>query len=307
MKFLDDASLYGRVDRCLNYLRQLSPPPGRPLPPPDRFHFYWYGNFSAKQALAVKSWLATQDPRSELWLWLDADSGYAGHQDNRWLRPLLPYIQVRKYDPASAAEGTPLAGRADLQRPPKLALRADCFRFVTLYHYGGIYIDIDTMLLRDFGTLLACFDREFCYRWSAHMPFANSAVLRLRKGSATALRLLERCAAKNSCHPRHALNFGEQKDLDLLVLPCPFFDPLWPHADRLDTSLAAPFDEFDQFFRPFNSRYRPWPEIHGVADFFPGAFAYHWHNGWKEPEVETSYYGLFNREFDERLARRKAA
>jgi hypothetical protein len=307
MRFLPDASLYRRVDHCLSYLRQLSPPVGQPSPPPERFHFYWFGNFTAKQAFAVKSLLATQDPRSELWLWLDADSGFAGHEDNPWLRPLLPHIQVRKYDPAAAAEGTPLAGRGDLQRPPKLALRADCFRFVTLYRHGGTYIDIDTMLVRDFGTLLACFDEEFCYRWSAHMPFANSAVLRLQKQSATALRLLERCAAQNSCHPKHVLSFDDQEDLDLLVLPCPFFDPLWPHNDGKDVSRAAPFDKFAQFFHPFDSRYRQRPEIRGVRDFFAGAFAYHWHNGWKEPEAIASYYGLFNREFDKRLAGRWAA
>ena len=41
-----------------------------------------------------------------------------------------------------------------------------------------------------------------------------------------------------------------------------------------------------------------------MRDFFPGSFAYHWHNGWKEPEHEASYFGLFNREFDQRLAGR---
>jgi hypothetical protein len=307
MRFLDDASLYRRVDHCLSYLRQLSPPAGKRSPPAERFHLYWYGNFTAKQAFAVKSVLATQDPQSELWLWLDADRGYDGHQDNPWLLPLLRQIQVRKYDPAAAALGTPAEGRDDLQRPPLPVRRSNCFRFVTLYHHGGIYIDIDTMLVRDFSPLLACFDDEFCYRWSANMPYANSAVLRLRQHSPTAWRILEHCAVQGSCRPRHVLNFAEQGDVDLLVLPCAAFDPLWPLVDGKDSSRAAPFDTFVQFFHPRSHAGVKRSEIRCLRDFFPGSFAYHWHNCWKEPEHTASYFSLFNREFDERLAGRQMA
>jgi len=52
---------------------------------------------------------------------------------------------------------------------------------------------------------------------------------------------------------------------------------------------------------------RPRAPIRSLADFFPGAFAYHWHNAWQEPEDANSYYALFEREIDHRLAASRAA
>jgi len=94
---------------------------------------------------------------------------------------------------------------------------------------------------------------------------------------AIALALLEGCAASGDTRPHTALRFEGREELDLTVLPCFFFDPLWPHNDRRDRYRAAPLKRFD--------------------DFFAGAFAYHWHGRWSAPERERSYFGWFQREF----------
>jgi hypothetical protein len=163
-----------------------------------------------------------------------------------------------------------------------------------------MYVDMDMMFLRDLRDLLhnRLFQDEFCYQWSSHMPYGNSAVLRLRQESAAAAALLARCAARGSCHPKHALAFDESADLDLLVLPCPFFDPLWPHYDRRDRCDAAPFTRFQDFFREFGWLFRSRRDIQSYRDFFPGVFAYHWHNCWEAKEHPSSYFGFFNQEFD---------
>jgi hypothetical protein len=262
---------------------------------------YWHGTFSVKQALGVKSFLATQDlENSELLLWLDGESGYAGHHENPLLKPYIPFVRVRRFDAEVEARDTPLEGKRKLYREVSLAGRSDFVRFVLLFKYGGIYADIDTMFLRDMQILLRNrqFQGEFCYRWSAHMSYANTAVLRLRPHSETANKLLERCGNIRSCLPRKLLQFGYNRDLDLLVLPCSFFDPLWPHSDGQDSYEEAPFHEFADFFRRFNWRFRPKVTIQSYRDFFPGAFAYHWHNFWDAPESKDSYFGLFNQEFD---------
>ena len=105
--------------------------------------------------------------------------------------------------------------------------------------------------------------------------------------------MLERCAALGTCHPRNVLRFDECRDLELLVLPCGYFDPLWPHHDRQERLRSAPFNRFGDFFRAFGPFFRAKRGVRSLRDFFPGAFAYHWHNFWEAPEVESSYFGRF--------------
>jgi hypothetical protein len=262
---------------------------------------YWYGDFSSKQAFTVKSFLATQDlGNSELWLWLDAESGHAGHNDNPYLRPFLPFLNVMRFDPEVEAKDSPLERSRDLYLDLDPTRRSNFFRFAVLYKYGGTYTDMDMMFLRDFDALRRTryFHDEFCYRWSSHVSYANSAVLRLNQHSDTARAILIKCCEVGCCRPRNVLRFEDNADLDITVLPCPFFDPLWPHHDRQDYYKTAPFRQFGDFFRKFGWRFRHIPAVRSYRDFFPGAFAYHWHNFWDAREYEDSYFGLFNKEFD---------
>src|SRR5262249_992221 len=138
--------------------------------PTERFHYYWHGEIGPKQAFALKSYLATQDlAQSEPWLWLDVRHGYAEHRSNRYLRPLLPFVTVRPFDPAEEVRSTPLEGREDLYEGRLPVSRSNLLRHVALFNYGGTYVDMDTMLLRDFRPLLdnSYLGPEFCYQWSA--------------------------------------------------------------------------------------------------------------------------------------------
>jgi Glycosyltransferase sugar-binding region containing DXD motif len=301
MKFLADALLYFRTEEYLRFLRELGRGPAGPPRARERYHLYWSGGFSRKQAFAVKSFLATQDlENSELWLWLDGERAYAGYEENAWLQPFVRFIHVKRFDPEVEARDTPLERKPELYRDVGPVARSNFFRFAVLYRHGGTYVDMDAMFLRDMRDLLddPYLAGEFCYRWSAHLPYANSAVMRLRQGSDTARALLVRCAEVGSCRPPVVLQFAETRRLDLLVLPCCFFEPLWPHFDRQDRYAAAPFDRFDGFFRRPGWRFRRRATIRGYRDFFPGAFIYHWHNCWEAAEPDTSYFGLFDHEFD---------
>jgi len=300
MRFLPDERLYARTEECLRYLRALEPAAPPPGAAPRRHHLYWRGDFARKQAFAVKSLLATQDlARSELWLWLDAEAGWAGHEENPFLRPLLPFLRPLRFDPAREAADTPVAGRSELYCERNAVRRSNFVRFVVLYRHGGIYCDMDTLFLRDFGALP---NAELCYRWSAGQPYANSAVLALRAGGATARELLLRCRELGSCRPLHVLRFAEGAELDLLVLPCAAFDPLWAHHDGKDSYEQAPFARFADFFQPVGPSTHPGSS--SFRDLFPGAFTYHWHNFWDAAEPEDCWFGRFDRELDRLLAER---
>jgi hypothetical protein len=91
VRFLPQERFYRRTEDCLAYLRELVAEDENGCRPFQRYHMYWFGPFGRKPAFAVKSFLATQDPgRGELWLWLDADEGYEGHQDNEFLARSSP-------------------------------------------------------------------------------------------------------------------------------------------------------------------------------------------------------------------------
>jgi hypothetical protein len=165
---------------------------------------------------------------------------------------------------------------------------------------------MDIMFLRNISALLnnGYIPEEFCYRWSANQNYGNNAFLRLGQYSENSHALLARCNEINTCYPRDVFQFDQNTDIDLMVLPCSFFDPLLPHHDRKDNYSAAPFRQFGDFFRRFGWTFKQKPNINSYVDFFPGAFAYHWHNFWDAREYEDSYFGFFNREFD-RLIREK--
>jgi hypothetical protein len=308
MRFLEDDRLYSRTDDCLRFLRSLGQGPGGGARrSPRRFHLYWRGAFGRKQAFALKSLLATQEvARDDLWLWLDALAGYEGHERNPFLRPLLPLLRVMPFAAEVEVRGTPIEDRPELYRNVDAAALSNCFRFVTLHRHGGVYADMDTMFLRDLDALFqqSSVTDEFCYRWSAHLPYANTAILALRAGSEVAHALLHRCAEIRSCRPATVLRFDDTRQLPLLVLPCAAFDPLWPHHDGQDRYAGAPYRRFADFFRRFGWRVRRAPTIRSHRDFFPGAFTYHWHNCWDAPEHADSYFGLFETEFDDLLQAR---
>lgn len=66
------------------------------------------GRFSRKPALAVKSFLATQNPAAcEVWLWLDGDTGVEDPARNPHLQPLLPCLTLRRFEAEVEMRGTP--------------------------------------------------------------------------------------------------------------------------------------------------------------------------------------------------------
>jgi hypothetical protein len=305
MRWLPEQQLYTSTEACLRYLRALTDNAAGGLTTPrERYHLFWNGEFGAKQAFAVKSFLATQDlDRTELWLWLDHKGGYAEHASNRFLSPLLPFLQVRAFDPVFESRDTPVERRPDLYVDSGFRARSDFVRHLVLFKFGGTYLDMDVMLLRDFRGLSHHWPgASYCYQWSSAQPFANSAVLRLTGGGQTALALLAKGAQIESFHPRRLLRFDELEQVDMLVLPCTFFDPLWPHVDQRDVLADAPFETFGAFFEPIKPRSGDDPGQSPGESFFPGAFAYHWHNQWKAPESPRSYYARFGRWFDARIS-----
>jgi hypothetical protein len=306
MRHLTDERLYYDTQYCLDFAKTIAPILSAPAPPVI-FHFYWRGAISRKIVFALNSFRVTQNPASTaLWLWIDVVTPDFQKIIRAYGAIFGSAVTVRPYDAHAEAVGTPLEGEAGLLRAGNPAATSDAMRLLVLHRYGGLYIDADTMALRDFTPLLlsdyGC--GEFGYRWSARQNFSTNAIARGEKASALGLYLLERSKRIGSCHPRRLLAHDGGVPDAFLELPCAFFDPLWPHYDREDKFTARPFGRFRDFFRPFGLLYRRDTVIAGIANFFPGAFAYQWHGLWNMPERTDSYFGLFEAEMESSLAAR---
>lgn len=124
---------------------------------------------------------------------------------------------------------------------------SDLARFVLCHRYGGIYLDTDTVFLRDWEELWG-WKGAFAYRWS-RLPQYNTAVLKLNKGSALGTFLI-RTALRHGLdfHPMTAITaYAEDAGLDnlLLRLPDALFDSPWLNTEgfQRDRPPSPPLTE----------------------------------------------------------------
>lgn len=256
---------------------------------PATFHMFWreergwwrrVRRFGRKQALPVKAFFATQDlSRASLVLWSDVDLS-----DNAWLRPFAPMMTFRVYDPAAEVRGTTLEGHPDLyrQRDRRVWRDGDLFRILALHNHGGVYVDMDVVLLRSLGVLL---DQEFIYQWDRYDHDYNGALMHLRKGSAFARDLVDGVldiAPGNSNWGRANLRRAVDRGRRITIFPSPFFDTEW---------------QADPAFEPFR-------RSDASRNLYEGAFAWHWHNRWDDRIEPGCKFQLLEASIDARLSAR---
>ncbi|KAG9314279.1 hypothetical protein JVU11DRAFT_5067 [Chiua virens] len=153
---------------------------------------------------------------------------------------------------------------------------SDVARFILTHRFGGIYLDADTLLLRDWEEMWG-WKGAFAYRWSYH-DFYNTAVLHFNKGSALG-SFLFRTALKNGFdfHPSSITRYLKDAYLSPLLtqLPDALFDPAWLNSEGLQRERPP-----QPFFTSTPSHQGAAPLATGFDGFFKGAFSYHYHNSW---------------------------
>ncbi|KAJ7809401.1 hypothetical protein B0H14DRAFT_3759840 [Mycena olivaceomarginata] len=135
---------------------------------------------------------------------------------------------------------------------------SDMARFVLCHRFGGVYLDADTILLRDWEELWAL--GTFLFRTA------------LRNG-------LE-------FHPMTVSRYTKDAHLEglLLRLPDALFDGAWLNTEEYqrDRPPQPYFTAFGDFFDTpeINSAA---PQALGFDGFFKGSYPYHFHNFWWKP------------------------
>jgi hypothetical protein len=247
--------IYTKIDKALELCRAI---PRVKLDKHVTFHCYWRGHFGPKQLILPKSYVATQDlNNTKLIIWA-SDIGI--HLPSY----MKQNVEIRKWRAHEEAVGTPLEGMYRLLsvRDELRYLESDLFRLITLYKYGGVYVDMDIVLLRDFSPLL---DTEFVYQWGNSLSMVNNAVMYCEKNSEFILELLSKLIItkplkNNSCWGTHLISDIAMRRSDIAIFPSAFFNTEW----QLGISGSG-------------------LERHGPNEMYDGAFAWHWHNQWGFP------------------------
>lgn len=109
---------------------------------------------------------------------------------------------------------------------------SDMARFVLTHRFGGIYLDADQVLLRDWEELWG-WKGAFAYRWSYHAKY-NTAVLRMHKGSPLGTFLFRTALANGlDFHPMSVSQYLEEAYFQNLLfrIPDALFDSAWLNTE----------------------------------------------------------------------------
>lgn len=288
---------------------------------PMTYHCYWAGALSALHELSLKSLMITQSLPFEVWVWMPPDD-ISRNRNFIASMQRVPAIRFKAYIPEDESKGTEFEQHLELlngedQFQPrkwkglsgvitsvtnalrmrsflkdknglkwrKLANRANAFRILVLRKYGGIYFDLDTLFLKDFRPLCHV---EFFYQWS-DQRYGNNAILHFFKNSTNIRALAERSIEIKSCRSMSLLKFKALSEImeGVYVFPSFLFDPLWIAHDR-NKIINNYCNRFKDFFTSESSI--------TLSEFFPGAYAYHWHNRWGWPIRRGTIIGHLNDE-----------
>lgn len=271
INFEKHPDLYHDYEACLEFLKGIKYSDYEyPL---ERTKFHIYSEIkSEKELVAIKSYLATQNlDKTELVVWSDYDIS-----DNPLIQSYKKYVTFNVYNPEIEALGTPLKKNKKLKMKDDLYyLQSDLARILLLYKYGGVWYDMDVILLRDFKPLL---DQEYMYAWGSQTDFANQGACatviagKARSEFMTKLvkKLLKTKAKPGSVCWGKTMFAKVYKKFKFNIMPCAFFNIEWC-INRKYNSLGNEI-ESRWFFNPLNN------DDHLFLD----SFAWHWHNSSKK-------------------------
>ena len=256
---------------------------------PMLYHTFAAGVMPDRLDVMANSFLYTQPlDRSLLIVWFISNEEMKQYAQHTLPQRRLRHVRLKLFQETEDFVKLQPAPLSSLVTSADRTILSDQLRTILLRVYGGIWLDSDTVLLRD---LLPLWPFEFASRWSYTNNY-NTAVLRLFPHSEMGNALWERAISLDDrkMHPHAFARLLDGTRYKLLALPSPLVDPVWLTADNIaqegEKGVFAFRDKSAFFSKSIftqqnasekESSRGPCPN--GILPFFEGAFAYHWSGG----------------------------
>lgn len=233
------------------------------------FHCYWNGNINEKHLYSVLScyYFNVLDHQHKIILWLENNT------PNDIDKEISKFCEIRSFSLEFEKKSSEFL--KDYYHDFKsITFYSDFIRSLLLYNYGGCWFDLDCFFLRSFNPIFRNYEKEICvYQWEKQKYPNNAIYISLEPKSIKMKHNINFIINRNRGWGFQEAQLTYDLPLDMLVLPCSWFDGDW---------IRNPYNIGTvKFFKNLEKEYN-------FDNFFSGAFCYHWHNKWDMPIEENS-------------------
>jgi len=251
---------------------------------PVIFHCYWNGNLNSKHLYSILSCYHFNilNNKHKIILWLENNT------PNDINDEISKYCEIKQFSVEHETKNTFLenikitfiGGSAN-----GLSEKANYYRMLLLYNYGGCWFDLDCFFLRCFDPIFKKFENEIClYQWENQQYPNNAIFISLEPKSSKMKKNINFIIERNRGWGFQRAQLTYDLSLDILVLPCSWFDAGW--------LVFTPEQQLNLFIKSTTEEYN-------FNNFFEGAFCYHWHNKWgikiEENSIINQLFKIINK------------
>jgi len=231
---------------------------------PVLFHCYWKGSLNEKHLYSILScyYFNIHNKKHKIILWLEDNT------PNQYNIEIEKYAEIKTFSISYERDNSGFINNLNIHNSVP-SWYSDVVRYVLLYNYGGVWFDLDCFILRSFDPLFLNYENELCvYQWE-YQNYPNGAIyISLAPRSEKMKKNIEFIINRNRGWGFQEAQLTYDCPLDLLVLPCSWFDAGWIQ-NRFLINVMNPLPFFKKTDREYN-----------FNNFLKGAFCFHWHNRW---------------------------
>ena len=237
------------------------------------FHCYWNGNINKKHLYSVLScyYFNVLNRKHKIILWLENNT------PNDINEEISKYCEIKHFSLQTEIENTNFIEKDYNFKFKGITFYSDFARVLLLYNYGGCWFDLDCFFLRSFDPIFKNYEKEVCvYQWEIQNYPNNAIFISLEPKCIKMKDNINFIINRNRGWGFQEARLTNNLPLDMLVLPCSWFDGAW-----IENPIFIKKEQFNNFFKNSKNEYN-------FDNFFKGAYCYHWHNRWNIQIEENS-------------------